>query len=106
MRGSLGWPRSADVMDLWLSRPARAMAPAEKQDGSLGPVFPVGVVDTALQLLKNTLDTSNARKVLASMGKTLPDGPGSAAGQAAASLHAQRQFQLAQVGDAGGLDDL
>ena len=122
MHKSLHWPLSAAVMALWFSKPARVMSSAEKQDGSQGATFPTAFLDTsmftmqwllsfkrvetALQQLTSTLNTPNARKVLASISKALPNGASSAEGLNVANLHAQRQFQLAQVGYAGEMDDL
>lgn len=122
MRTALGWPRSAAVMDLWFSKPARAMSQAEKEDGQLGPLLPPAFVDTslftmrwlsgfkradlALQALKDSLATPKALAVLAAIGKSLPAGPGSATGLGMATLHAQGQFQRALVDYDGQLDDL
>lgn len=122
MRDALAWPRSAAVMDLWFSKPARAMSQAEKEDGKLGPTLPPAFVDTslftmdwlcgfkradlALQALKDALASPKALVVLAGIGKTLPSGPGSATGLSMASLHAQGQFQRALVDYDGQLDDL
>lgn len=122
MHKSLHWRLSAAVMALWFSKPARVMSAAEKQDGSQGATFPTAFVATrlftmqwllsfqrteaGLQPLTSTLNTANARKVLASISKALPDGAGSAGSLSVANLHAQRQVQFVQIGYAGEMDDL
>lgn len=132
MRFGLRWPKSADVMELWLRLPARAMSDEEKKGDIPARLFPKQYVDTSLfkwewlsrfplvvqavnQLLTQ-LNTPNAQKRLQEqfksyLARTLSKSQSFPIsinfGLHPVELHSDWQFQYAAAGyETGVMDDL
>ncbi|MEI8611586.1 DUF6402 family protein [Enterovibrio sp. Hal110] len=122
MRGKLGWPKSAELMELWFSKPAKEMTLSEKEGDS---PYDSNYTDTGLFSLawlerferakkgKSALVSSevlwsdNAKleiiDIVMKSGKKIIDN----SALDIISLHDDWQFQLARVGyDFGVVDDL
>ncbi len=131
MNNKLNWPKSAEVMDLWFSLPAREMTDKEKKNDTKAIHFPdayinstlfnwiwleqFDVVNKALNALKGRLDNDAAKGIiktrlinfLTKNKSAISNGNRFDNGMSVAELHSNWQYQLANVSyDLGEVDDL